>query len=746
MRSETWPKIRDKSIVAAARNTIMNRRTFLISTGAAGIGALLAEHTPGQTAETNPAETFSWNAGQVKFEFSLAEGRLRQHVFLPAGVEVPPGSMQWTGVEVGLLCTGEDSPDSGMKQSGGLPGQRLKFVAKDEQRSERGRTLAIRHRDDNLHLDVQSHYEAFDNLPVIRRHVEISNSGSEPVGIEYLSSAMLHGLADPVHYEHELRIWLAYNSWMAEGQWHCLQPSQLGFVENMRTSWSQASAGSVGSWSTEKYLPMAVVENTKLGIAWFWQVEHNGSWYWEISNLAERSIHASDVYAFLGGPDQIHSQAWKNLEPGKTYRTVSVAVGSVRGGFQEAVQALTRYRKQICIRKTRAEHPTCTVIFNDYMNCLWGDPTEEKELPLIDAAAATGCDYFVIDAGWYAERNEDWSSTVGLWQPSKTRWPRGIRFVLDRIREKGMIPGLWLEPEVAGKHSALSEKPDSWFFMRHGQRVVKNSRLLLDFRNPEVRTYLDGVVERLVKEYGVGYIKMDYNTDTLEGTSQNADSVGQGLLEHNRAVLNWLDGLLGRYPDLVIENCGSGGGRMDYGMLSHTQLQSCTDQEEYLRLPAIATGASAGVAPCQLAIWSYPRQGADADQASFNMVTAMLLRIHQSGALATLDAPAAAQVKQGIRVYKDLIREHIPLAVPFYPLGMPDVTDVIKPIALGIQSPARSFIAVWRIDGDAEVRLRTTPGHVEIVYPVDLGISISQSGQDTVVTFPRPRMGCILSL
>jgi alpha-galactosidase len=309
-----------------------------------------------------------------------------------------------------------------------------------------------------------------------------------------------------------------------------------------------------------------------------------------------------------------------------------------------------------------------------------------------------------------------------------------------------MVPGLWLEPEVAGKKSVLAQKPDSWFFMRHGQRVIKNSRLLLDFRNSEVRSYLDGVVGRLVNEYGVGYIKMDYNTDTLEGTSQNADSVGQGLLEHNRAVLSWLDGVLDRHPDLVIENCGSGGGRMDYGMLSHTQLQSCTDQEEYVRLPAIATGASAAVVPSQLAIWSYPRKGADGDQASFNMVTAMLLRIHQSGALATLGPSADSQVKRGIKVYKEAIREHIPGAVPFYPLGMPDVTDAIKPIALGIKSARRSFVALWRIDGEAEVRVRTTTNRAEILYPADLGITLRQSGDECIVVFPRPRMGCILSV
>ncbi len=670
---------------------------------------------------------------------------MRQHLFLPSGTEAPQDSLQWSGVEVGLLCTGEDSPDSGLKQSGGSPGARLTFVAKDERQNDNGKTLVLRHTDSLLHLNVESYYEAFDGLPIVRRHVEISNTGEQPVGIEYLSSAMLHGLANPVHYDDELKIWLAYNSWMAEGQWHQLRPSELGFVENMRTSWSQASAGSVGSWSTEKYLPMAVIENTKLGVAWFWQIEHNGSWYWEISNLANRGIRASDVYAYLGGPDQLHSQAWKNLEAGQTYKTVPVAIGCVHGGFQEAVQALTQYREKVCVRKRPAK-VSCPVVFNDYMNCLFGDPTEAKEMPLIDAAAAAGCEYFVIDAGWYAEQNEDWSSTVGLWQPSKTRWPNGIRFVLDKIRSKGMVPGLWLEPEVAGKKSVIAEKPDSWFLMRHERRVIKNSRLLLDFRNPEVCKYLNGVIDRLVNEYGVGYIKMDYNTDTLEGTSLNADSLGQGLLEHNRAVLSWLDGLLEKYPELVIENCGSGGGRMDYGMLSHTQIQSCTDQEEYLRMPAIATGASAGVVPSQLAIWSYPRQGADADQASFNMVNAMLLRIHQSGNLASLNPAAAAQVRQGIRVYRETIREHIPDAVPFYPLGLPDVTDSVEPIALGIRSPRRSFVALWRIDGGPQVRIPSIKGSVSLLYPLDLAIKLEQDAEGCVVTFPRHRMGCILAL
>ena len=289
-------------------------------------------------------------------------------------------------------------------------------------------------------------------------------------------------------------------------------------------------------------------------------------------------------------------------------------------------------------------------------------------------------------------------------------FPSGLKFLLDQIRQAGMVPGLWLEPEVAGAKSLLAQKPDHWFFMRHGKRVLKNSRFLLDFRNPEVRAYLDEVIARLVNDYGVGYIKMDYNVDSLQGTEIDADSFGQGLLEHNRAHLAWLEEILKRYPDLVIENCGSGGGRMDYAMLSRLQLQSMTDQEDYLKLPMILVGASAAVLPEQLAIWSYPLAKADADQASFNMVTSMMCRIHQSGRLDSLASESWAQVAEGIRIYKDILRKHIPGAMPFYPFGISDVTDFKAPVALGMKSPAQTLLAVWRIDGPGTTKIPWASG------------------------------------
>ena len=716
----------------------MHRRRFLESSALVALSAVLPPVTAYGSSTMAP---FEWKTDDLTLPFEVIAGKLRQKQLVPADIMAVGKS---SGVEVALQCSGENSPDQGMKSGMGQPGMRLLFAGKREKSARGGKRLVCVHTDANLRLRVESVYESFDGLPILRRFSRVTNEGNSPVGIEFLSSAMLHGLADPQNYDRELRIHLAVNSWMAEGQWHTMRPSEMGFVENERTSWSEAQAGSIGSWSSERYLPMAMAENTKLGLIWFWQIEHNGSWHWEISNVSARDNNADDVYAYLGGPDDLHSAAWKNLMPGETYQTVPIAVGCVRGGFGEAVEALTRYRRTAC-KRPHKDNARCAVIFNDYMNCLWGDPTEANELPMIAAAAKGGCEYYVIDAGWYADLHEDWSQTLGTWQPSTTRFPHGLKSLLDQIRQAGMVPGLWLEPEVAGPKSVLAQKPDDWFLVRHGKRALKNSRLLLDFRNPEVRAYLDHVITRVVNDYGVGYIKMDYNVDSLQGTELNADSFGQGLLEHNRAHLAWLDSILNRYSDLVIENCGSGGGRMDYAMLSRLQVQSMTDQEDYLKVPMILVGASAAVLPEQLAIWSYPLAASDADQASFNMVAAMMCRIHQSGRLDSLSAEAASQVAEGIRIYKEVLRKHIPAAVPFYPLGTSDVTNFQVPVALGMRSPEQTLLAVWRVDGPATTKIPLAITNPKLLYPTNLGIKITAADGAFNVEFPRQRMACLIS-
>ena len=152
------------------------------------------------------------------------------------------GADNSSGVEVALQCSGENSPDQGMKSGMGQPGSRLLFAGRREEATREGKRLVCMHTDPVLKLSVESVYEAFDGVPVVRRYSRVTNNGSSPVGIEFLSSAMLHGLAAPQEYDRELRIHVAVNSWMAEGQWHTLPAFRDG-LRRKRADKLVASAG-----------------------------------------------------------------------------------------------------------------------------------------------------------------------------------------------------------------------------------------------------------------------------------------------------------------------------------------------------------------------------------------------------------------------------------------------------------------------------------------------------------------------
>ncbi|NEW85291.1 MAG: alpha-galactosidase, partial [Mariniphaga sp.] len=412
------------------------------------------------------ATNFSISNQGLKIDFTLQNDKfLRLLSMLPekyAPEKKLPNPGFDSGNEVMMQCSGENQASHhGAKFTGGNPGMRLVFVGKEESNMPQGKKIILVQKDTVKNLKVESVYELNSVSPTVRRYTKVTNEGSVSVGIDYLSSAILNNYNDITNGspEENIRIHYAFNSWQAEAQWQTAKPSEMGWNDNGVFNICSATISNIGSWSSIKYLPMGMIENVKAGVTWFWQIEHNGSWYSEASNYSDKS-----TYLYLGGPDAMHSQAFKNLKPGETYQTVPVALGCVKGGFDEAAAALTKYRRTIL--QPHASFKTCPVVFNDYMNCLGGDPTTEKELPLIEAASMIGCNYYVIDAGWYAEKNETWWDAVGLWQPSKTRFDKGLQSLLVIIRGKGMIPGLWLEPEVIGINSPLNIKPDNWFILQ----------------------------------------------------------------------------------------------------------------------------------------------------------------------------------------------------------------------------------------------------------------------------------------
>lgn len=640
---------------------------------------------------------------------------------------------------VELHCLGEDINDHhGSRYTLTSPGAEMRYRAHTITDNDLGRLLEVELSDGRL--DVTVHMQFVTGVPVARCWNTVVNRGPDERVLTYIASFVYYGM-DTGGWEQTGRLDIPHNTWHGELQWRRYGLPELGLSRLNCSSLKRLSYMQLGSWSSSEYLPLAVYENTRDGSSLFWQIEHNGSWYWECSDVRDGGL-----YVQAGGPNDDQHHCRIPMPTGGRFETVPVAAGVSPTGFDGAMGALTRYRRRI--RRPNADNERLPVIFNDYMNCLMGDPSEEKLLPLIDAAAAAGCEYFVIDAGWYTDReggDDAWWSTIGQWEPSTRRFPHGLKAVTDRIQAHGMVPGVWIEIEGIGPDCPLADTlPEDWFFQRQGRRIKEHNRYQLDFRHPEVRAFVARTLETLMDRYGVGYFKIDYNINAGCGTDWQCTSPGEGLLQHNRALLAFLDELLAKHPDLVIENCASGGMRMDYAMLSRLSIQSMSDQTDCYQYACIAAMAASGVTPEQGAVWSYPNAEHDEEETIFNMVNVLLGRVHQSGFLNRLPAPLFERVKEGIRCYKS-IRADIREAVPVYPLGLIHLRDPWS--AAGLLCGETLYLSVWRIDAAEDTVTLPLPFpqgravEAACLYPADRPVAYRYDAAQGcfVVTLPQQR-------
>lgn len=605
-------------------------------------------------------------------------------------------------------------------------GDRLRYASHRVETAVGSETLVIEQTDAETGLVATTRFARFDGVDAYRATTTVRNDGDQTIALQQVTSATVLGLTRALGVTHDLDLWTARSEWCAESRWGATALSSPAGIVDINTeihghfargSFSQLSSS---TWSSGTFLPTAVLTNRESQHTLAWQIENSGPWKWELDTLFDPT--EALALALLGPTDLDH--AWTTLlEPGESFTTVPASLAFSADGVTGAIGELTRHRRASHLFVGPDENRR--LIFNDYMNALMGDPTTEKLLPLIDAAADVGADTFCIDAGWYDD-GTDWWPSVGAWEPSTTRFqPGGLQAVLDHIRERGMTPGLWMEPEVIGVRSPIAtELPEDAFMHRHGIRIVEHDRYFLDFRSASARDYLDAVFARLVEEYGARYFKWDYNVTPGSGPDTDASGPGEGLLDHARAHLAWVEALRRRYPDVVLEACSSGAMRMDASILARYDLQSTTDQQDYRLYPVIAAAAPMSM-PLEMAgNWAYPQPEWDDEQVAFTFVTGLSGRLYMSGHPNTLGASQLALVKEAAELYPEIIRHHAQ-ALPSWPLGLPEWES--PQVALSSDLDNTSYVFVWNRDADATTKIQLALPRfqgdavdVSIVFPTQL--------------------------
>jgi alpha-galactosidase len=224
------------------------------------------------------------------------------------------------------------------------------------------------------------------------------------------------------------------------------------------------------------------------------------------------------------------------------------------------------------------------------------DFDEEKILKIASKAKDAGIELFVLDDGWFGDRDDDFAG-LGDWVENPKKLPQGIPGLARKIESLGMKFGFWIEPEMVNPDSNLYRRHPEWALSTPGRKSsLGRHQLVLDFSNQEVVDYIYGMLHKIIANAPISYIKWDMNRTLTEVFSSKVPAEEQGMVYHKYVlgVYGLYEKLRNDFPDILFESCSSGGSRFDAGMLYYAPQAWCSDNTDAIDRVRIQYGTSYG--------------------------------------------------------------------------------------------------------------------------------------------------------
>ena len=396
--------------------------------------------------------------------------------------------------------------------------------------------LIIHLADAHYPLAMEIAYKIYPSEDLIERSVTIANTGEDNIQVEEIYSGQLH-----IPHQN-LTLTGSHGHWLAELQ-EFKQPLSMGktILESRR------------GISTHNHNPFFILDHRATetcGDVYFGALKWSGNF----KTVIEPRPYGTTLIQM--GLNPYDTQL--TLKAGETFTTPGMIIGYSSQGFGRMSHQMHRYARRHILKG--GDRP---VLYNSWEAMVF-DVTCHGQIQLAKKAAAMGCELFVVDDGWFGNRNSD-ADGLGDWYINQEKFPQGLKPLIDEVKELGMQFGIWIEPEMVNPPADLLKNQPDWIYkFEHRENDTSRNQMVLNVTLPEVQDFIYHMIDDLLAKHDIDYIKWDANRPISQtGPSREI------WIKHTQAVYDIVSRVKVKYPQVLIEACASGGGRVDYGSLSH---------------------------------------------------------------------------------------------------------------------------------------------------------------------------------
>ena len=436
---------------------------------------------------------------------------------------------------------------------------------------ENMQTLEITLRDSGSGIRVVLYYGVIENLDIITRAAKVVNNGTKPVYVEKLQSACLDFVTGDFDFI------TFYGR-------HAMERN----MQRQKVGHGSYQIGSRRGTSSHQYNPFMILAeenaNEDYGDCYGMSFVYSGGFLAEVEKDQYNQTRMQ-----MGLTTEHFSYELKENEsliaPEVILSFSNKGLSRLSHNFQKCI------RQHICRGKYKNE--IRPILVNSW-EASYFDISKESIVNLAKNAAMLGVEMLVMDDGWFGKRDDD-NSGLGDWIVNEEKLGCTLKELVDEVNAQGIKFGIWIEPEMVNEDSELYRKHPDWALVMPDRNPVKSrNQLVLDFSRKEVVDYIFQQISKVIDEANIEYIKWDMNRSITSVYSHTATYQGNVYYDYVLGVYDFLERLISKYPDILIEGCSGGGGRFDAGMLYYTPQIWCSDNTDANDRTRIQYGTSFG--------------------------------------------------------------------------------------------------------------------------------------------------------